>query len=179
MACTQSLPGDMLAHDVLFWTGLPTEGGWRYELALAAGVDHATYLERLRVLVEHDNPVEFVDTVTGERRLLLERRHGPPVLVVFAHPQRAALPPAAFVARALVHSDKVEAWRMLAGPEGADADCSRAVCTCFGVREHAIRAAAMAGARTTAELGRQLRCGTNCGSCLPELRALIAACHQR
>ncbi|MCJ9729566.1 bacterioferritin-associated ferredoxin, partial [Bradyrhizobium sp. PRIMUS42] len=31
-----------------------------------------------------------------------------------------------------------------------------------------------AGARTAAEIGAKLKAGTNCGSCIPELKRLIA-----
>ena len=49
----------------------------------------------------------------------------------------------------------------------------RAVCACYGVREAEIRAAVAAGA-DLARLQRELRCGTGCGSCLPELRRFAA-----
>ena len=65
-------------------------------------------------------------------------------------------------------------WRLLAGPESLDADCSRLVCTCFGVSEERILQAIAAGASSAEDLGRRLECGTNCGSCVPELKALIA-----
>ncbi|MCJ8143414.1 nitrate reductase [Ancylobacter sp. A5.8] len=47
------------------------------------------------------------------------------------------------------------------------------VCSCFGIGADLIRRTIRAGADTTAELGQLLKCGTNCGSCLPELRQLI------
>ena len=50
----------------------------------------------------------------------------------------------------------------------------RAVCACFKVDESEIRSAVAAGA-TLAGLQKDLKCGTNCGSCLPELRRLVAA----
>jgi assimilatory nitrate reductase catalytic subunit len=50
----------------------------------------------------------------------------------------------------------------------------RAVCACFKVGESQIRAAVAAGA-TLAGLQKNLKCGTNCGSCVPELRRLAAA----
>jgi assimilatory nitrate reductase catalytic subunit len=49
----------------------------------------------------------------------------------------------------------------------------RAVCACFRVSESEIRAAVTAGA-TLAALQKDLKCGTNCGSCMPELRRLAA-----
>jgi assimilatory nitrate reductase catalytic subunit len=52
----------------------------------------------------------------------------------------------------------------------------RAVCACFKVSESEIRAAVSAGA-TLSALQKNLKCGTNCGSCVPELRRLAAADH--
>jgi assimilatory nitrate reductase catalytic subunit len=62
---------------------------------------------------------------------------------------------------------------------GSPADSSsstadRAVCACFRVRESSIRSAIAAGAGLAA-LQKNLKCGTNCGSCVPELRRLLAA----
>jgi assimilatory nitrate reductase catalytic subunit len=52
------------------------------------------------------------------------------------------------------------------------------VCTCFNVREDAIRqtlAAAPAAEERLAALTATLRCGSNCGSCIPALRGLVKA----
>ncbi|MBV8923740.1 MAG: molybdopterin-dependent oxidoreductase [Bradyrhizobium sp.] len=48
------------------------------------------------------------------------------------------------------------------------------VCACFGVGRASICDAIASGARTAAELGTKLKAGTNCGSCIPELKRLIA-----
>ena len=48
------------------------------------------------------------------------------------------------------------------------------VCACFGVGRNTICDAIAAGAGTAAEIGAQLKAGTNCGSCIPELKRLIA-----
>jgi assimilatory nitrate reductase catalytic subunit len=48
------------------------------------------------------------------------------------------------------------------------------VCACFGVGVEAVRKAVSSGtACTIADLGRTLRAGTNCGSCLPELKRML------
>ncbi len=52
-------------------------------------------------------------------------------------------------------------------------DIGAVVCSCFGIGEKQIAAAVGAGAATVEALGEKLRCGTNCGSCLPELKASI------
>ena len=52
----------------------------------------------------------------------------------------------------------------------------RTICACFAVGAAAIRAAiAQGGLATTAEIGRALKAGTNCGSCLPEIKAILGA----
>jgi assimilatory nitrate reductase catalytic subunit len=49
------------------------------------------------------------------------------------------------------------------------------VCACFGVGLTTIREVLHAGAATSAEsIGAALRAGTNCGSCLPELKRIVA-----
>lgn len=49
----------------------------------------------------------------------------------------------------------------------------RIICSCFSVGENAIREAIASGCDSAAALGSKLRCGTNCGSCVPELKALL------
>ncbi len=48
------------------------------------------------------------------------------------------------------------------------------VCACFGVGRNTILDAIAAGAHSAAEIGARLKAGTNCGSCIPELKRLIA-----
>jgi assimilatory nitrate reductase catalytic subunit len=48
------------------------------------------------------------------------------------------------------------------------------VCACFGVGKTAICDAIVHGAKSPAEIGARLKAGTNCGSCIPELKRLIA-----
>jgi assimilatory nitrate reductase catalytic subunit len=47
------------------------------------------------------------------------------------------------------------------------------VCACFAIGDRAIRDACTA-ARSVSEIGQATRAGTNCGSCLPELRSILA-----
>jgi assimilatory nitrate reductase catalytic subunit len=59
------------------------------------------------------------------------------------------------------------------------------ICACFGVGLAAIRTAVASGQAVSVDhIGRTLRAGTNCGSCIPELKRIIAgeryaeaACH--
>jgi assimilatory nitrate reductase catalytic subunit len=54
------------------------------------------------------------------------------------------------------------------------ADAGPIVCACFGVGRTTICDAIAAGAASAAEIGARLKAGTNCGSCIPELKRLIA-----
>jgi NAD(P)H-nitrite reductase large subunit len=56
--------------------------------------------------------------------------------------------------------------------EGA-VDEGAIVCVCFQVGAARIAAVAGAGGRSVESIGRQLGAGTNCGSCIPEIRRLI------
>lgn len=49
----------------------------------------------------------------------------------------------------------------------------RIVCSCFSVGETRIRQAIAGGCTSVDALGQKLKCGTNCGSCVPELRGFI------
>ncbi|GLX81842.1 nitrate reductase [Thalassotalea eurytherma] len=49
----------------------------------------------------------------------------------------------------------------------------KVVCSCFSVREKNIVEAINKGCRDVTTLGSQLNCGTNCGSCRPELKQYI------
>lgn len=65
-------------------------------------------------------------------------------------------------------------FALLAGRAMQGEARGKTVCSCFGTGEQQIAAAIRQGALNCATLGQQLKCGTNCGSCLPELKKLIA-----
>jgi assimilatory nitrate reductase catalytic subunit len=58
-------------------------------------------------------------------------------------------------------------------PQGL-ASTGPVVCACFGVGRTTICDAIAGGARSHTEIGMRLKAGTNCGSCIPELKRLIA-----
>jgi assimilatory nitrate reductase catalytic subunit len=65
---------------------------------------------------------------------------------------------------------------LLAGtPRSGLADQGSIVCVCFQVGVKRIREAMAAGAANPQEIGRMLKAGTNCGSCLPEIRSMLAS----
>ncbi|WP_029923327.1 nitrate reductase [Nevskia soli] len=67
-----------------------------------------------------------------------------------------------------------ERGSLLAGRPSLDGDTGPTVCACFGVGRRTLqRAIREHGCTTPKQLGQRLKAGTNCGSCVPELRRLI------
>jgi assimilatory nitrate reductase catalytic subunit len=81
-----------------------------------------------------------------------------------------------FARDALGEADRIA---LLAGePPGGSADVGPVVCSCFGVGRNTISEAIRTKALDTpAGITAALRAGGNCGSCVPELRRLIAEAH--
>lgn len=87
-----------------------------------------------------------------------------------------ALPDATWLAGLFAEPALSPAQRkaLLAARDVAVEDIGAVVCSCYQVGELQIQAAVAAGMDSVEALGQNLRCGTNCGSCLPELKALLA-----
>jgi len=69
-----------------------------------------------------------------------------------------------------------ERRQVLAGRAAGMADTGQIICSCFQVGEKTITGAIHEGCQSVAALGDRLKCGTNCGSCIPELKGLIESC---
>ncbi len=71
--------------------------------------------------------------------------------------------------------DKTERMALLTGqPPLGVADIGTIVCACFNVGETTIKTAIRdKGLKTHQEVGSCLKAGTNCGSCVPEIKALL------
>jgi assimilatory nitrate reductase catalytic subunit len=72
--------------------------------------------------------------------------------------------------------DNADRRALLAGrPLIPAADAGPLVCSCFRIGRNAIcDAIDRDGLTTAAQIGERLKAGTNCGSCVPEIRALLA-----
>jgi assimilatory nitrate reductase catalytic subunit len=70
----------------------------------------------------------------------------------------------------------VPALAAMAGRIGAgQPDPGRTLCACMNVGVNTVQRAIDTGATTTDAVGIATRAGTNCGSCKPEIQALLAA----
>ena len=139
----------------------------------------ALVLNTLRGLLGDDPDrewLEFVDVGTGRYRgaVLVDGRLLASLFVSPTH----ELPPRNWLAGlfAVQELGAAERASLLVGrPGGGQRDCGRIVCACFGVGLNTLTAAIRERGLTTPEaIGATLKAGTNCGSCVPELRQLIA-----
>jgi assimilatory nitrate reductase catalytic subunit len=117
---------------------------------------------------------EYIDELRGVVRLAAYRG-GRLAACVFVGPARS--PPQWDVVRSLFDG-RVLAERersvLLSGRSGEGlTEQGPVVCVCFGIGRLAIEEAVAKGSATVADVGCALRAGTNCGSCVPELRAII------
>ncbi|MER2604161.1 MAG: molybdopterin dinucleotide binding domain-containing protein, partial [Candidatus Competibacter phosphatis] len=150
---------------------------WRYELAGEESVED--WPARARGLLG-DEPawewLEFADLGTGRYRgaVLVDGRLRA-CLFVAPGPE---LPLRGWLAGLFAASelDSTERASLLAGRPGqGQRDNGRIVCACFGVGLNTLTAAIRDQRLITPEaIGAALQAGTNCGSCVPELRQLIA-----
>ena len=76
-------------------------------------------------------------------------------------------------------SDQDKASLLSGRPGDTQEDAGTSICACFGVGKNTlIKAIKEKGLSTTDEIGDLLKAGTNCGSCIPEIKSLLEECGQ-
>ena len=113
--------------------------------------------------------LEFCDESSGVSRWL-GRRDGVLMWRMWTAVSREDLP----ATEALAENGDCADWTELSLAGQGERDTSPMICVCYEVRRGAIEAAIEEGCTDEGDLGQQLKCGTNCGSCRPELRRLFA-----
>jgi assimilatory nitrate reductase catalytic subunit len=128
---------------------------------------------------------EAVDATSGDYRTLAFEPGQPDAdggllaAALFVGPERDMVALDGLVeAFARPRLDAEQCKAALAGrPACGGAPKGRLICSCFGVRHEAILAAVRGGATHVDAVGELLKAGTNCGSCKPEIRRVIADEH--
>jgi assimilatory nitrate reductase catalytic subunit len=118
--------------------------------------------------------VIMADPVAG--RFRAARFQGGRLLaVLIVEPVGASVPDLGWLAGCFKKDtlDPAERRAILACRDAQQPDVGPIVCSCFQVGEKQIQTAIENGAGSVEALGESLRCGTNCGSCLPELKGLV------
>jgi assimilatory nitrate reductase catalytic subunit len=157
-----------------YWVRVRGEQFWRYELGGEIPID--VWITQVHDLLGHNGEwIDFEDKAAGRYRAV-KIGNGRLDACVFVS-SSLALPPRSWLASLFVEEalDEGDRLSLLAAkaPEGR-VDAGRTICACFGVGERTIRAAIREQRfSTVAAMGQALRVGTNCGSCVPELKALL------
>ena len=186
-AVTESWRGHLLRlggeepelSEALWWCKVPLANGFAFEMAgwnpLRQEVHSEGVLRRLLRISAETELVSYSDPRKAMFRYA-GIAHGRLQACVFFGP-----PGGDFAgldrAKALLGRDisAMERITLLAGVSAGDTKpAGKTICSCFAVSQDAILAAIHAeGLTTPAQIGARLKAGTNCGSCIPELKKLL------
>ncbi|SDM17777.1 assimilatory nitrate reductase (NADH) alpha subunit apoprotein [Franzmannia pantelleriensis] len=154
-----------------YWARIPMRGCQRWQLA-SGQVEH-DWLERLAAWLPEAATLWCEDAGDGrlraaavkDGRLCWWAMIGPP----------AELPGLAWLEQRFNDSELSDTHRrrLLAGCDDGAADSGATICSCHQVGQKAIVSAIRDGDTSVEALGARLACGTQCGSCIPELKSLI------
>ena len=153
---------------------IPLDGGvWRHEMAGAG--DPAVAHEGLVARLGGEAWLALRDPAARVFRAA-RLEGGRLQACVFTGPDHA-LPPRDWLMELFAHDQVGPAERrsLLAGRRADGEAPEPSICVCMGVGAGAIRAAAMAGCVSVEAVGRATAAGTNCGSCRPEISAILMA----
>jgi assimilatory nitrate reductase catalytic subunit len=161
-----------------YWARTTADGFFRYELAGEQPPEDWPAWAR-RVLCQSDDDVNWVEYLDkAARRYRGVRMVGGRVeSCVFIAPSHA-LPPRTWLAGLFGKPQLSDGERtsLLTGraPTG-QIDTGPVVCACFSIGLNTlVDAIKTRGLTSPAAIGQALKAGTNCGSCIPELKALIS-----
>lgn len=147
-----------------------TNTGWQAELA--GSKTPQDWAQEARTIADlPDAEVSlYEDHVTGTIRVALSSG-GTIKALFFASPSPVVLSRPAAIAHI---GTQITPLAALAGRGAADQpDPGATVCACFSVGKNTLLTAIAEGAKTVSALGERTCAGTNCGSCKPELAALL------
>ena len=169
---------ELRPRQATYWSKAKRYGLWHYELAGEATPDNWAACAREQLCGDDSRAEwrELYDSAqTNYRAARIIDGRLDAVIIIGADYH---LPPRDWLAE-LFKKDKLEdaeRARLLRGtpPEGEE-DAGPIVCSCFSVGVNTINKAIREQHLMTPEdIGKVLSAGTNCGSCVPELRRLIA-----
>ena len=165
--------------DVTWWTLARGNQHLRYEIAgRKPPRDWSMWARQLLNAADDADWIEYSDPAAHVFRgaLLTDDRIS---ACVYLSP-RPDLPSRTWLASLFARdriSDVERAGLLMGQPADPRADTGPTVCSCFGIGRNAIcNAIRQDRLGTTQEVGKKLRAGTNCGSCLAEIRALLVEC---
>jgi assimilatory nitrate reductase catalytic subunit len=153
-------------------------GYWRYEIA--GEVMPANWRDWVQAEMDCSaGLIEYCDASMGRyRAVCVQEGHLEAVFFIAADqrlPEREWL--ASLFSRAVIAPADLAGLLAARPPNGAMANTGRTVCACFSVGEKTIlNAIQEQNLESVEEVGACLKAGTNCGSCVPEIRRMLDCC---
>jgi len=164
--------------DADYVTVIPGRGSYRYEIAGTETIsDWTAWFRTLlaNAIVNDGEWLEYLDTAGGAyRAAYLDAGRLEACIFVARTP---SLPPRDWLLSLFGRNSLTELERrhlLAARAPDRTMDSGKIVCACFNVSEAAIKTLVRSGGASDVDgIGRELKAGTNCGSCIPELRQLL------
>jgi assimilatory nitrate reductase catalytic subunit len=166
VVCRTELPGPVLKN-LDYWAAARASGGWRYELA-----GHGSIQDWGRQLCPDSLSVQLSSANSQIARASLQDDFLETCLIASTSGPVSA--DRSWLSGLLgVKMDEATRLSFLAGRPPTGKSSGRLICSCLGVGSVAIDEAIVAGSRSVEGIGAATGAGTNCGSCKPEIRALL------
>jgi assimilatory nitrate reductase catalytic subunit len=144
---------------------------YRYSMAMNEDFSPRTWLQNQ--YGEQVSLMEYVDATTGTERLVA-MESDKIIAMMFVQSPDEKLPSTEWFNQALASASN-DPIMLLSGQVSSAEDKGKLICSCFEVGEKQIQQAIKEGCDSVEMLGKKLKCGTNCGSCIPELKGFLTA----
>lgn len=140
---------------------------------IAAMLQWLGYDNHEELLAKQYELISFSDPCLGRYRIAILNGSGQLQAIAMIGPSQD-LPDRSWLAQQFTHETLNQRTRqaLLSGYAPAGEDIGRIICACFSVGEKTIQSAITQGCQTPEAVGARLKAGTNCGSCIPEIKAL-------
>ncbi|HYI03798.1 MAG TPA: molybdopterin-dependent oxidoreductase, partial [Reyranella sp.] len=163
----------IMLPEVTYWARVTGAGHYAY---LLAGEQPVAIARRaLSAAMRTANPGPWIDGEEGLGAVISDGRLEAVLGIGKAHDETARDRLAPFMA--LAQLDGEQRRVLLHGGDAADRGGE--ICACLGVSCAAVQTAIANGAMTLDAVGAVTKAGTSCGSCRPEIRALLRAARPR
>lgn len=161
-----------------YWTASRLDGYWHYELAGSGDVTdvYDGLMQQLHGNNDANSPqwLQYQDSGTRTFRSALVEDGRINACLFMQTPEQ--LPSREWL-QSLFELESLtpeqRSWLLSGQSPPGTVEQGAIVCSCFSVGESRILEAIANGASSVEALGEQLQCGTNCGSCIPELKSLL------
>ena len=143
-----------------------------YRIGVESDFDWQGYIAAKRL--QEQGPAQayehYLNTETLDQRFLCYSDQQVE-MTIFCHTQQDLLPSNTRLKNILDYQAQRDYWTLMTDDSAVEE--GKLICSCHRVSEEKIVDAIEGGCKSAEALGQKLKCGTNCGSCIPELNHLI------